>query len=301
MLPLFDMLANAQNGNAIDQMARQFGLSQQQAQEAMAALMPAFSQGLKRNAADPYGLGNFLQALASGQHARYFENAAAAFTPQGMQEGNGILGHLFGSKDLSRAVAAQAAQATGIAQQTLQQMLPALASMIMGGLFKQSTGQMNAAGFGGQGNPLQQIIEQMMKQGGGFGMPQQQAPRQEAPQTNPFDNPLGKILEGMFGGGAAQPQQRQAPQSPYGDNPLGRIFEEMMGGGRRQAEPAQQPRANPKAGPKTNPSGRARTPYDDLFGDMFEAGAKTRDDYQKNMESVFDQFLQGMDRRGRGR
>lgn len=303
MLPLFDMLANAQNGNAIGEMARQFGLSQAQAQEAMAALMPAFSQGLKRNAANPYDLGSFLNALASGQHAKYFEDAAAAFTPQGMQEGNGILGHLFGSKELSRAVAAQAAQATGIAQQTLQQMLPALASMIMGGLFKQSTGQMNAAGFGGQGNPLQEIIEQMMKQGGGFGMPQPAPQQRQAPQPGPFDNPLGKILEGMFGGGAAQsqPRQRQAPQSPYGDNPLGRIFEEMLGGGQRQAEPAPQPqpRAKPKASPKTNPSGRARTPYDDLFGDMFEAGAKTRDDYQKSMESVFDQFLQGMEKRGR--
>lgn len=305
MLPLFDMLANAQNGNAMAQMARQFGLSQQQAQDALAALMPAFSQGLKRNAANPYDLGSFLNALASGQHAKYFEDAAAAFTPQGMQEGNGILGHLFGSKELSRAVAAQAAQATGIAQQTLQQMLPALASMIMGGLFKQatgqSTGQMSAAGFGGQGNPLQEIIEQMMKQGGGFGMPQQPAPQQRQAQPNPFDNPFGKILEGMFGGGVAQPQPQQAPQSPYGDNPLGRIFEEMLGGGRQQAEPAPRTAAKPKAAPKTNPSGRARTPYDDLFGDMFEAGAKTRDDYQKGMESVFDQFLQGMEKRGRGR
>ncbi len=301
MLPLFDMLANAQNGNAMAQMARQFGLSQQQAQEAMAALMPAFSQGLKRNAANPYDLGSFLSALASGQHAKYFEDAAAAFTPQGMQEGNGILGHLFGSKELSRAVAAQAAQATGIAQQTLQQMLPALASMIMGGLFKQTTGQMNAAGFGGEGNPLQQIIEQMMKQGGGFGMPQP-APQ----QPSPFDNPFGKILEGMFGGGAAQSQPKPAPQNPYGDNPLGRIFEEMMGGGQRRAEPAQQPQ-QPRARQKTaaaeraNPSGRQRTPYDDLFGDMFDAGARTRDDYQKNMESIFDQFLQGMEKRGRGR
>ena len=301
MLPLFDMLSNAQNGNALEQMARQFGLSQQQAQEAMAALMPAFSQGLKRNAANPYDLGAFLNALASGQHARYFEDAAAAFSPQGMQEGNGILGHLFGSKELSRAVAAQAAQATGIAQQTLQQMLPVLASMIMGGLFKQSTGQMNAAGFGGQGNPLQEIIEQMMKQGGGFGQPQAQ-PRREAPQQSPFDNPLGKILEGMFGGGG-QAQQPQAPQgSPYGDNPLGRIFEEMLGGGQRQAEPERPraaPKAQPKAAPKTNPSGRPRTPYDDLFGDMFEAGARGRDDYQKGMESIFDQFLQGMDKQRR--
>lgn len=285
MLPLFDMLANAQNGDAIDRMAKQFGLSQQQAQDALAALMPAFSQGLKRNAANPYDLGAFLTALSSGQHAKYFEDATRAFSPQGVEEGNGILGHLFGSKELSRAVAAQAAQATGIAQQTLQQMLPALAAMIMGGLFKQSTGQVQAAGFGGQGNPLQEIIEQMMKQGGGFGAP----PPRQAPQPNPLDNPFGKILEGMFGGGQTQRQAPQAPQSPFGDNPLGKIFEEMMRGGQPKAEPRQQ-----QPQPKANPSRRARTPYDDLFGDMFETGAKTRDDYQKNMESIFDQFLQGM-------
>lgn len=299
MLNLFDMLANAQNGNAIDQMARQYGLSQAQVQEAMAALMPAFSQGLKRNASNPYDLSAFLQALSSGQHARYFEDAASAFSQQGTAEGNGILGHLFGSKELSRAVAAQAAQATGIGQDVLKQMLPALASMIMGGLFKQSTGQVNAAGFGGQGNPLQEIIEQMMRQGG---MPGRQAPRPQAPQpdANPFDNPLGKILEGMFGGGQqAREPAPQAPQSPYGDNPLGKIFEEMMRGGQRQAQPEARPQPRRQAEPRTNPSGRARTPYDDLFGDMFESGARARDDYQKGMESIFDQFLSGMDKRRR--
>lgn len=295
MLPLFDMLTRAQGGNALEQMARQFGLSQTQVQDAMEALLPAFSQGLKRNTQNPYDLSSFLSALASGQHAKYFEDAGNAFSQRGVEEGNGILGHLFGSKELSRAVAAQASQATGIAQQTLQQMLPALATMIMGGLFKQSTGQMQAAGFGGQGNPLQEIIEQMMRQGGGSSTPQP-APRQQAPQqdANPFDNPLGKILEGIFGGGQQAPQERnQTTQSPYGDNPLGKIFEEMLGGRQPQARPRDEAMPRQQA-PRTNPSGRARTPYDDLFGDMFDAGAKTRDDYQKNMESVFDQFLQGM-------
>ena len=233
---LYDMLTNAQNGQGMDQLARQFGLSQQQTQAAVEALLPAFSQGLKRNASDPYGVGSFLNAMASGSHAKYFEDAQNAFSPQGMQEGNGILGHLFGSKDLSRAVASQAAQATGLGQQTLQQMLPVIASMIMGGLFKQSTGQINpgqsqsssqAAGFGGSGNPLQEIIEQMMRQGGQMGgggmpggQPQQQAPRQrQAPPPeqgqsgDPFDNPFGKILKDMFGGAVpgGQPQQ-PAPQ-----------------------------------------------------------------------------------------
>lgn len=33
---------------------------------------------------------------------------------------------------------------------------------------------------------------------------------------------------------------------------------------------------------------------------MFETGAKTRNDYEKTMESVFDRFLKGMDGASRG-
>jgi hypothetical protein len=300
MPTLFDTLANAQNGHGIEMLARQFNLSQQQAQLAVEALLPAFSQGLKRNTADPYGLGAFMTAMASGQHAKYFDDASKAFAPQGVDEGNGILGHLFGSKELSRAVASQAAQATGVGQQVLQQMLPVIANMVMGGLFKQSTGQMQGAGgFSGGANPLQEIIEQMMRQGGGMmGGGQQQTPQRQAPEqpANPFDNPFGKVLQDMFGGGAAQqapqPRQQAPQQNPYGDNPLGKIFEEMLRGG----QATRQPEPEPERQPRTNPSGRARNPYDDLFGEMFETGSKQRDDYQKGMESIFDQFTKGMDR-----
>ena len=128
MLPLFDMLANAQNGKGVELLARQFNLTQQQTELALEALLPAFSQGLKRNTSDPYGIAGFMTALASGQHGQYFDNASRAFSPDGMADGNGILGHLFGSKDLSRAVASQAAQATGIGQNVLQQMMPAIAA-----------------------------------------------------------------------------------------------------------------------------------------------------------------------------
>ncbi|MDX8436916.1 DUF937 domain-containing protein [Mesorhizobium abyssinicae] len=334
MPSLFDIFAQAQNGAGMQALAQQFGLSMQQTQAAVEALLPAFSQGLQRNTADPYGLGAFMTAMASGQHAKYFEDATRAFSPQGINEGNGILGHLFGSKELSRAVASQAAQATGLSQQVLQQMLPAMASMMMGGLFKQTTNQMQAAGgFGGGGNPLGEIIDQMMQQAGGSAQQPQQAPNpygdnplgkvlqdmfgggaqqpQSQPQQapNPYgDNPLGKVLQDMFGGGAQQPQGRTQPQaqSPYGDNPLGKMFEEMLrqgggGFGLPGAEPApQQPQASqPRQAPQpqTNPSGRPRNPFDDIFGKMFETGAQQRDEYQKGMETIFDQFKRGMDRR----
>ncbi len=315
MTPLIDMLMQANNGRMVQEMAERFGLSQQKTLEAIEALAPAFSTGLKRNASNAFDLGNFLQALASGQHARYFEDMGKAFAPDGTAEGNGILGHLFGSKEVSRAVAAQAAQATGVGQDILKQMLPVLASAIMGGLFKQSTGQMGAAQAGAMGaNPIGELIEQMMRQGMGQ---QPRAPQPSRPQPqeqpDPFDNPFGKILKDMFGGGAAtqgrgappaddtyDPDAGRAPQrgsSPFGDNPLGQIFEDMMRGGfgqggQRPAQPAPQPRQGDRM-----PSGRQRNPYDDLFGQMFETGRQTQDTYQRGIESIFEQFTKGMDRR----
>ena len=304
MQNLFDMMTQAQNGRGMEALARQFNLSREQAQAAVEALLPAFSQGLKRNTTDPYGIGSFLNALASGQHARYFEDASRAFSPQGVEEGNGILGHLFGSKDLSRAVAAQAAQVTGLSQQLLQQMLPVIASMLMGGLFKQSTGQMQAAGGFGD-NPLGQIIEEMMKQaGGGNAGPQ-------GGDNPPGDNPFGKILQDMFGGGQASPQTRQQTQNPaqnpFGNTPWGKILTDMLGGAAQGAPEAQpQPRKQPQqqnrqadrgqADRGQADRGQAKNPYGDLFGQMFETGRQQRDEYQKGVESIFDQFLRGMDR-----
>ena len=256
MATLFDMIAGADNGRAMDLLARQFDISRQQAELAVDALLPAFSQGLRRNASDPAGLGAFLQAIATGQHAKYFEDAGNAFRPAGIDEGNGILGHLFGSKDMSRAIAQQAAQATGLGQDMLKQMLPGRASMIRGGWSKQTTS--GASQAGAANTPRGQILEQMM--GGGM-----RTPRPEAPQPGP--NPF--------------------------DNAFGRMFEEVMRGSRPETN------AGPQAGrnsPNAQPSGRSRSSYDELFGEMFETGRKTQESYQKGVESIFDQFLKGMDR-----
>ena len=79
-----------------------------------------------------------------------------------------------------------------------------------------------------------------------------------------------------------------------GDNPWGKILEDMMRGGQAPQQPAPEPQAAPQ--PRANPSGRPRNPYDDIFGEMFESGRQSRDDYQKGVESIFDQFSKGMDR-----
>lgn len=259
MMNLFDTLMQAQNGNAMKMMADQFELSQQQTQSALEALMPAFSSGLKRNASDPMGVANFMQALSTGQHAKYFEDMTRAFQPQGIEEGNGILGHLFGSKEVSRAIAAQAEQATGVGQEIFKQMLPVMASTLMGGLFKQSTGQMNLAQPAG-GNFMTEMMQQLMQA------------QSRPPSTQAADNPFADVQSQMFGGA-----QQAAASNPMMDNPWGKLFTEMMGGGKPEPEP--------------EPQGNA---YADLFGQMFEAGRQTQEAYQKGIDDIFDQYLRGM-------
>lgn len=299
MLPLSDLLA-AQNGIAMEALQRQFSLTQQQTQQVVETLLPAFSTGLKNNVADPYGVGAFLQTLAAGNHAHYFDNPMSAFTPGGQAAGNDVLGQIFGSKELSRAVAAQAATATGIGQEVIKQMLPAIAAMIMGGLFKQASGQLGPgvqpnfgnAGLGGATNPMGAILAEMMRQAGALtgGQPR---PRQPDPMANPF----GKMMQDMFGG-AGSAHREKAPEpaarnpfDPFAQNPFGKAVQDMMS--------AWQPKTEPEPEPEpANPSGRPRTPWDDLFGEMFETGAKQRDEVQKNMETIVGEFLKGMGRQG---
>ena len=290
MNPLFDMLTGMQaQQNALpEQMAKQFGLQGKQVQDAMEALMPAFSQGLKRNVTSPQGFASFMQALSKGQHADYLQNPMKAFTPEGMAEGNAILGHLFGSKDVSRAVAKQAEAASGISQSILKQMLPALAPMIMGGLFKQMTGQTAQAqqAFGPGGNILGQILEQMMK-GGIPGQPQQ-APRQ-APSRNPLEEILEQLTKGTMPGA---PQGTET--SPGGS--LGDIFTDMLRGGPTGAPQTNEPDLNDVYGRErqlepeepTYPKG---TGLEDLFGDLFKPSKQGVNPYEKGIESIFDQFL----------
>ena len=68
MANLYEVVAVAQNGEAMTELGREFGLSPQQTQAAVAALLPAMSMGLKRTTATPEGLGD-LFALMGAQPA----------------------------------------------------------------------------------------------------------------------------------------------------------------------------------------------------------------------------------------
>ncbi len=154
-MDLVKMLLDAGGGNAVRQLSQNFGLGEDQAASAISNLLPALGQGLARNASAPGGLESLLGALTSGGHERYLDSPETLGSEETIRDGNGILGHILGSKDVSRGVARNAAAQTGIGEDVLKKMLPVVAAMAMGALSKQrSTGAAQAGGAPAQGGLL---------------------------------------------------------------------------------------------------------------------------------------------------
>jgi len=108
---LLDMIMSAQGGQTAQTAGAQLGLNQQQSQSAIAALLPAISSALKQNTATPQGLAGLLGALQGGQHEQYLENPQMLGQPQTVNDGNAILGHLFGHAPLQDAPQSKQASA----------------------------------------------------------------------------------------------------------------------------------------------------------------------------------------------
>ncbi|MEM8799471.1 MAG: DUF937 domain-containing protein [Pseudomonadota bacterium] len=134
---IFDMIGSTNNGQAIGQLARQFGVSEDQANAALKNLLPAVAGGVKKNTQDASGMGALLQALERGNHDQYLDQPEALEREETVQDGNAILGHIFGDKQVSRDVAATASQRTGLDTGILKKMLPVVASLAMGAMAKQ--------------------------------------------------------------------------------------------------------------------------------------------------------------------
>ncbi|MEO8256069.1 MAG: DUF937 domain-containing protein [Acidobacteriota bacterium] len=144
---ILDAMLNAQGGAAVQQLGSQVGLAPDQTTAALSALVPALAAGFQRNIQSQGGLENLLSALTSGNHSQYIDNPANLGEDAAVTDGNGILGHLLGSKDVSREVASRAAAQTGLSADVLKRLLPLAATLMMGAFSKQS-GRASSIGSG---------------------------------------------------------------------------------------------------------------------------------------------------------
>lgn len=136
----------------IQSMARELGVSESQARIGAEALMPAVLGGFKRQAqpAGLEGLLNMVQGLGGGG---MLDNVLAA-EPTNVGQGNGVLGQIFGSQDVSRAVAQNAASNTGLDPSLLKKMLPMVAMMVGGYMSRQGGTAQAVPAEGGLGSLL---------------------------------------------------------------------------------------------------------------------------------------------------
>lgn len=150
---ILDMLLSADNKPALDELSRNFGLNDEQTRNAMEGLIPALSRGIEKNTSNEQGMDQLLEALRTGKHGQYMEKPTTLGRPETTEDGNGILGHIFGNKQVSRDVAAQVSKQSGVSSAILKKMLPIVASLVMGAISKKvvggSSNQVNRANSGG--------------------------------------------------------------------------------------------------------------------------------------------------------
>jgi hypothetical protein len=162
-MQITDMLSQL---GGLQSIARELGVGEHEAAAGAAALAPAILGGFKKQAqAQPgglEGLGGLLGQLGGGS----LLDQVLAPQPTDVSRGNDVLGQIFGSKEVSRTVAQNAATRSGVDAGVLKRMLPLLAMMLAGYMAKQRGAGSVPAGSpssGGIGDVLGSVL------GGGAG------------------------------------------------------------------------------------------------------------------------------------
>ena len=147
VMNLFDEIVGGRS-NPLQQMEQSFGLDQETVGSVIKQFLPALTNGVKKNISQEGGLQGLLGALSGGGHDRYLEGATSLSRQESVQDGNGILGHLLGSKDVSRQLATRTSEKTGVDSTILKKMLPLVAGLVMGALNKRLSSQSASSGSG---------------------------------------------------------------------------------------------------------------------------------------------------------
>ncbi len=159
---LLDALVSSAGSNELQDLGNQFGLDSSSLNKVFGQVVPALGRGLQKNTQSSGGLESLMGALQGGGHDRYLGDIASVASQAGISDGNNILGHILGSKDVSRNVAAQASQASGVSSDVIKKMLPMIATMVMGTLNKQThagSQALSTSGEGGLGGMLSSMLD----------------------------------------------------------------------------------------------------------------------------------------------
>ncbi len=162
MVDLSALIQAAHGGDAVSSIASQFGLSPDQVSAAINALAPAIAQGVQNHMQTPEGLSQIVGHLTDPAHQAAYDDPNAAQSPAAASAGGDLLGQIFGGSGAVGQIAQHIGAETGISPDILNQLMPVVASMTMGGVAQ-------AAQSGGLGGLLSQVAGAAGQGGGGLG------------------------------------------------------------------------------------------------------------------------------------
>jgi hypothetical protein len=137
-MQMHDTLRKVQGASIADELAAAFNLSRAQANAIVRTAHRQFAWHLEKNTLSRGGLADLVEAFGSGHHAQYLASSEVFSDAATQADGKAILGHILGSKDKSRAVAASIARQAGLNEALVRSMLPGLAAVTMAGIAAQA-------------------------------------------------------------------------------------------------------------------------------------------------------------------
>ena len=264
------MLSSAQGGKGMEALARAYGLSLQQAQSAAEAMIPAFAEGFRHASQSPEAMGFLMSLMANGPYGALYVQPAAP--SELSRAGQTALEAVFGSGEVSRAVANQVAASTGLGVAVVRQMMPSYAALMVGGLSR----SLAASGA------LQQMLAAMLSS-----MPGAERSRAAPPSTgNPWIDAFlafaapeprmpstGNPWADAFARSMMQYAPSAAPSRGAG-NAWQEVVNAMASTMAQVGSPA--PSTTRNARPAVASGGATPLPFQDYFAQMFAQGFPPR-------------------------
>jgi len=194
----------------IGQLAAQLGVSEDEAERAVRAALPALLGGMQANAGDPAGAASLARAL--GDHDGSLLEGGADLDQVDTDDGARIVRNVFGGNE--GAVVDRLGGLDGLSSGLMGKLLPMLAPLLLAFLSKQVLGGSGGGGGGGADAPSGSSPGSASGMGPGAGG---MAPGGPA-DAGSGGGGLGDILGGLLGGGGGG---------------LGDVLGGLLGGGKR--------------------------------------------------------------------
>ncbi|OJV80517.1 MAG: hypothetical protein BGO34_15570 [Bacteroidia bacterium 44-10] len=196
-MDLSELLNSPMGQSIVKSVAGQLGMNEKEASGVVDMAVPALLAGMTRNAQSSDGAESLNKALETKHDGSLLNNLSGILqgnTKELQQDGNGILGHVFGN-NLS-SVEQGISQKTGVSMNKVAPLLAMLAPVVMAYLGKQK--RQTNTGAGGLGDLLGGLLgggQQKSRSGGGI-MDMLGSALDKDGDGNPLNDILGVFLGG---------------------------------------------------------------------------------------------------------